>query len=168
MEPFVQRLLQRKEPAEATEEERERAMEAKDLAHRALNKIAAESARRGRGGNQNGRKPPTPAETPKEQAEPTESRGQQEPATPPPPGAAGKLKRKGSSLDWDVRVLDPKVRSGTENQNGRTEIIVNKRYPLYVERGGDLLPLHARDGRCSRSSSPARATISGSPSTTTK
>jgi hypothetical protein len=138
MEPFIQRLLQRKEPAEATDEERERAMEAKDLAHRALEKIAAESLRSGRGGRQSGRKPPTPTETPRQQTEPTESRGPQEPVTPPPATAVGKLKRKGASLDWDVRALDPRIRSATEIENGRTEIVVNKRYPLYVERDGDI------------------------------
>jgi hypothetical protein len=138
MEPYIRRLLQRKEPAEATDAERERAMEAKDLAHRALEKIAAQSARNGRGGRQNGRKPPEPAETPRERTEPTEVRGPQEPVTPPPEGAVGKLKRKGASLDWDVRALDRKIRSVTEVRNGRTEIIVNKLYPLYVERDGDL------------------------------
>ena len=139
MEPFIHRLLQKKEPAEATDEERERAMEAKDIAHRALEKITAESLRDGRGGRQAGRKPPTPTETPRQPTEPPETpRQPQEPATPPPSSAVGKLKRKGATLDWDVRALDSRIRSATEIENGRTEIIVNKKYPLYVERDGDI------------------------------
>lgn len=33
--------------------------------------------------------------------------------------------------------LDPKIRSATRDTNGRTEIIINKQYPLYIEREGD-------------------------------
>ena len=58
MEPFVRRLLKRREPGEPSDEERLRAMEAHDIAQRALEQIAADSAAQGRGGRLAGRKPP--------------------------------------------------------------------------------------------------------------
>jgi hypothetical protein len=139
MEPLVDRLLARKDPIEPSDQERERAMEARDKAHKALDKIAAESARQGAGGRLTGRKPPKPRDTVRPEPGPP-SREVQPPQaqTPPPPGAVGRLRRKGMSLDWDVRVLDPKTRSTTDHVNGRVEIIINKVFPLYVERNGDM------------------------------
>lgn len=136
MEPFVESLLKRKDPSEASDEERERAMEAKDLAHEALDRIAAESSRHGAGGGARGRKPPKRQER---RSEPRSQDGESpEPRTPPPPDAVGNLRRKGDAIDWDVRPLDPRIRSATESQNGRVEIVINNRYPLYLERKGDL------------------------------
>src|SRR5207249_1863209 len=113
MEPFITKLLQRKDPSEPSEEERLRAMEAKDLAHKALDKIA-EMARRGLSGQQRGRKSPAHREAgAKRQPSATTERKEAEARTPPPPDAVGDLRRKGMSLDWDVRALDPRVRSAT-------------------------------------------------------
>jgi hypothetical protein len=64
---------------------------------------------------------------------------ERQPKTPPPEDAVGKLARKGNGLDWDVRALDPHIRSARAVEGGRTEIVINKRYPLYRRRGGDLL-----------------------------
>lgn len=138
MVPWVESLLKRKDEAEPTDEERERAMEAKDLAHEALDRIAAETSSRGEGGARRGRKPPSRGGgegptvcSPRESTSPT-------PRTPPPPGAVGRLRRKGYAVEWDVRALDPRIRSATEEQDGRAEIVINSRYPLYRERAGDL------------------------------
>lgn len=139
MDPYVKSLLAKKELSEPSEEERLRAMEAKDIARRALERIAEEAARRGHAGSKRGRKPPSPKGGFNQPPNPESGPGQQqEPRTPPPAGAVGKLQRKGMSLDWDVRALDPKIRSATPDENGHAEIVINNRYPLYKQRNGDL------------------------------
>lgn len=70
---------------------------------------------------------------------PRESARPQRPAARHSADAVGSLLRKGASLDWDVRWLDPKIRSATEVEEGRTEIVINNQFPLYKQRGGDLL-----------------------------
>jgi hypothetical protein len=49
------------------------------------------------------------------------------------------LRRTGSNLDWDVRALDPKIRSATEHSDGRLEIVINNQFPVYKQRNGDLV-----------------------------
>lgn len=142
MQPFVDQLLRRREVNEPSDEERLRAMEARDIAHRALEKIAAESERAGLAGQLHGRKRPEPRpERGVEQVlrKELEVRVKPEPRTPPPPDAVGRLRRKGLTLDWDVRALDPKTRSATVEENGRTEIVINSQFPAYRQRSGDLL-----------------------------
>jgi hypothetical protein len=143
MQPYVDQLLRRKDENEPTDEERLRAMEAKDIAHRAIEKIAADAERRGLGGQLRGRKPPEPhpeeeAQPPREEP-PTQTHVSPEPITPPPPDAVGRLRRTGSNLDWDVRALDPKIRSATEHSDGRLEIVINNQFPVYKQRNGDLV-----------------------------
>lgn len=143
MEPFVRRLLKRRDPGEPTDEERLRAMEAHDIAQRALERIAAEATEHGRGGRLKGRKPPASRER-RDVERPVASdedrvRAEPTPKTPPPADAVGRLERRGLRLDWDVRPLDPHLRSAREIEGGRTEIVINSRYPLYRRRGGDLL-----------------------------
>lgn len=139
-EPLVKQLLRRREPSEPSDEERLRAMEAHDIAQRAVEKIAAEAMARGRGGYLHGRKPPSPRaepQPPRTDACPEERR-QPQPVTPPPDRAVGSLARRGLGLDWDVRALDPAIRSARALESGRIEIIINSRYPLYRRRSGDL------------------------------
>jgi hypothetical protein len=141
MQPYVDQLLRRKETNEPSDEERMRAMAAKDIAHRALDKIAAAAERHGRGGEFAGRKPPEPRQTPLEpvlQRQMTERLAPQA-KTPPPEGAVGRLRRKGSAVDWDVRALDAKIRSATEQTKGRVEIVINSQYPAYKLRAGDMV-----------------------------
>ena len=139
MEPFVRRLLRRREPGEPSDEERLRAMEAHDIAQRALERIAADSAARGRGGRLAGRKPSSdPQESSRTPTEGgSDEHRERQPKTPPPAGAVGKLTRRGLGLDWDVRSLDPSIRSARA-VDGRVEIVINSRFPLYRRRGGDL------------------------------
>jgi hypothetical protein len=141
MQPYVDQLLRRKEVNEPSEEERLRAMEAKDIAHRALDKIAAEAERRGLGGEVAGRKPPEPRQKRLEEVLQPQAtqRLTPQPKTPPPPDAVGRLRRTGSAVDWDVRALDSKIRSATEQTDGRIEIVINSQFPVYKLRGGDML-----------------------------
>jgi hypothetical protein len=138
MAPLVEQLLRRKETHEPSDEERMRAMEASDIARKVLERLASESSARGSGGEATGRKPPTRSNERRQKEAPSQQR-EAEPRTPPPPGAIGTLRRKGSTVDWDVRALDPHIRSASAVQNGHIEIVINSRYPLYEERRGDLL-----------------------------
>lgn len=139
MEPFVRRLLKRREPGEPSDEERLRAMEAHDIAQRALKQIAADSAAPGRGGRLAGRKSPAPQETSRTPTEGSSyEQRERQPKTPPPADAVGKLTRRGVGLDWDVRSLDPSIRSARALDGGRVEIVINSRFPLYRRRSGDL------------------------------
>ena len=141
LEPLVNQLLRRKDQGEPSDEERMRAMSARDVAARALDQIAAESAERGLGGNAAGRKPPVKRTEPllrNELVPLVEGRHERQPRTPPPADAVGTLRRKGVEVDWDVRALDPHIRSAHAVESGRTEIIINSLYPLYRMRRGDL------------------------------
>jgi hypothetical protein len=42
------------------------------------------------------------------------------------------------SLDWDVRALEPKTCSTTVVEGNRTEVVINNRFPPYLERSGDM------------------------------
>jgi hypothetical protein len=143
LDPLVKHLLRRREQGEPTEEERLRAMEARDVAQRALEALAAEAASAGRGGQNRGRKPPRlrdmGGDTEQDRSSAGPSREAPQPRTPPPANAVGKLLRRGNRLEWDVRSLDPRIRSARTIESGRSEIIINNRYPLYRQRRGDLL-----------------------------
>jgi hypothetical protein len=138
MDPVVKQLLRRRDPVEPSDAERLRAMEAYDIAQRALEKIAVDSLARGRGGRDIGRKPPTPRDEQVAPESTSQERREAQPRTQPPAGAVGDLARKGAGLDWDVRALDPRIRSDRAADAGRVEVVINSRYPLYRRRGGDL------------------------------
>lgn len=61
-----------------------------------------------------------------------------EPGPPPPPRDRAHGKRHGFGA-IRVAALDPAIRSRLVVEEGTTWIVVNSRYPLFVERGGDVL-----------------------------
>jgi hypothetical protein len=65
-----------------------------------------------------------------------------EPLTPPPEDAIGKLKRLGKMPDWEIKPLDPSIRSvwGKKDDGSRC-LVINKKYNLYEQRTGDELYL---------------------------
>jgi hypothetical protein len=136
--PYVQQLLRRREPEEPSDEERLRAMEAKDIAQQALHQLAAEALRSGLGNSAEGRKPPERRDEPTPRPERSPIETERAPRTPPPPSAVGRLTRRGRALEWDVRALDPRTRSATLTEGDRVEIVINNRYPAYRHRAGDL------------------------------
>jgi hypothetical protein len=105
LQPYVQQLLRRREPEEPSDEERLRAMEAKDLAQRALHELAADATRPGAGGDAAGRRRPEKRDEPQQRADRKDAEVDRSPRTSPPPDAVGRLTRKGRSIEWDVRVL---------------------------------------------------------------
>jgi hypothetical protein len=139
LQPYVQQLLRRREPEEPSDEERRRAMEAKDLAQRALHQLAADAMRPGTGGDGAGRKRPEKRDEGQERSDRKDADVDRSPRTPPPSDAVGQLTRKGRAIEWDVRALDQRTRSATLVEGSRVEIVINNRYPAYRQRAGDLL-----------------------------
>lgn len=77
-----------------------------------------------------------------EKEEHEKTRKKPEPLTPPPEGAIGKLKRLGKMPDWDIKPLDPTIRSDwTIKDDGHRCLVINKKYSLYEQRNGDELYL---------------------------
>jgi hypothetical protein len=138
LQPYVEQLLRRREPDEPSDQERLRAMEAKDIAEQALQHLAAETAREGRSGTATGRKPPEKQGKPRHVSEEPTHAPERSPRTPPPADAVGRLTRRGHVVEWDVRALDPHIRSATVVDNSRVDIVINSRYPAYRQRAGDL------------------------------
>jgi hypothetical protein len=139
LQPYVQQLLRRREPEEPSDEERLRAMEAKDLAQQALHQLAADAMRPGAGGDGAGRKRPEKRDETHERSDRKDADVDRSPRTPPPSDAVGQLTRKGRAIEWDVRALDQRTRSATLIEGSRVEIVINNRYPAYRQRAGDLL-----------------------------
>lgn len=64
---------------------------------------------------------------------------EQEPRTPPPaaPDTPLEARRRGFGI-IAVRPLDPRVRSMTVVEDGMRTVVINSRYPLFLERRGDV------------------------------
>jgi hypothetical protein len=57
--------------------------------------------------------------------------------TPSPPGAPPDARKRGFGIIV-VRPLDPRVRSMTALEDGVRTVVINSRYPLFIERRGDV------------------------------
>ena len=62
-----------------------------------------------------------------------------QPRTPPPTDAVGRLQRLGRMPEWELRILEPDIRSDWEVTERRRCLLINKKYCLYEERDGDDL-----------------------------
>lgn len=141
MKPYVEELLARKEEELPSDEEIERAMLARDFIFKALERLEEVYRLKGKSGTAEGQKPPTGDEG-KDVVEPREegeSRGPYEPATPPPPSAVGKRKRKAKWGDFDVRPMEESIRSIVVKEKGRNTLIINNRFPAYRASRGDIM-----------------------------
>jgi hypothetical protein len=142
LQPVIAQLLHRKDEHLPSDSERMRAMEARDIACRILAGIAADDQRLGAAGLGQGRKPRESVGHAPRQAPPDRKPAAARQArTPSPPNAVGRLPRTGNLVDWDIRPLDPKIRSAVLLEAGRAEVIINNTFPLYIHRHGDLLYL---------------------------
>jgi len=70
-----------------------------------------------------------------------ETRGPNEPATPPPPIAIGKRKRTGSFPKPVLRALHESIRYQKAEENGEKVILINNKFPVYKLRKNQL-PLY--------------------------
>ncbi|GAI27290.1 unnamed protein product [marine sediment metagenome] len=53
--------------------------------------------------------------------------------------AVGRLRRLGKMPEWELKVLEPEIRSDWGKKNGNRCLLINKKYCLYEEREGDDL-----------------------------
>lgn len=147
LKPHVEALLQQKEEETVTREEKKRVSQIRSLMIDALRLLSKYGDLTGQFGEDTGRKPREPKtvhETLKEEVNPLEreenGKGkykQQEPSTPPPEGAVGKLKRLSKMPEWEPRALDSDFRSEWGEKNGNRCLLINTNYCLYAERKGD-------------------------------
>ena len=95
----------------------------------------------GKSGGGRGRKPPevTTAQDLNKESKVIGKR--HEPRTPPPEDAIGRLRRLSKMPEWEIKVLQPEIRSEWGERNERRCLLINKKYCLYEEREGDELYL---------------------------
>jgi hypothetical protein len=141
LKPHIDNLLKIREEEKVTREDRERLAAARETMIEALEWLNKLEQLKEKFGRDIGRKPPEPASQPKPDYPTASPRKPPEPRTPPPPGAVGRLRRLGMMPPWEVRVLDPEVRSTWEEKGSTRTLIINKTYPLYEEWQGDELYL---------------------------
>jgi len=144
LKPHIEALLRQKEEETVTREEKKRVSQVRRWMIDAFKLLNKYGALYGQFGEDVGRKRPkkTEGQEPiKEAVVGKEKREykKQEPRTPPPEDAVGRLRRKGKMPEWEPRDLQPEIRSEWEEKNGNRCLLINKRYCLYEERKGDDL-----------------------------
>jgi len=142
LKPHIEALLSQREEETVTREEKKRMSQVRDMMAEAL-KLLEKYELSSRFAEERGRKSPEKkAEEGKRLQELEEERSTsstKEPRTPPPKGAIGKLKRMGRMPEWELRILEPDIRSDWGEKEGRRCLLINKKYCLYNERDGDDL-----------------------------
>ncbi|MFC2067301.1 ATP-binding protein [Chloroflexota bacterium] len=144
LKPHIEELLSHKEEETVTREEKKRIQQVRDLMIEAL-KLLDNFELSSRLGEERGRKSPetNPAERVKSVSELDEGdnsiQKKKEPRTPSPLDAVGRLKRLGRMPEWELRVLEPDIRSVWGENEGHRCLLINKKYCLFEEREGDEL-----------------------------
>lgn len=145
MQPYIDFLLSEREEEQMTENEKRR--------HREASKIWNDFMKYYLKGGlpldeadekkfDRGQKPPIPGEFTKEVEGIAIARGKYQPATPPPEEAIGKRKRLKKFLGIEARpgiIPDKTTRSELQKRDKKEIIIVNKLFPAYKKRKGDIL-----------------------------
>lgn len=145
LQPHIHDLLSQKEEETVTREERRRVQNVRDMMIEALRLLSKYEELSSRFGEDKGRKPPEikqrePEVSEREILQEQESSAKQKkPRTPPPLGAVGRLKRLGRMPEWELRVLEPSIRSVWGERETKKCLLINKKYCLYEEREGDEL-----------------------------
>lgn len=142
LKPHIEALLKQKEAETVTREEKKRVYQVRSLMIKAfelLNKALSDQF-----GEDKGRKRPKKIEGQKpikeaaREEEEEHKHKKQEPRTHAPHGAVGILKRLGKMPEWELKVLEPEIRSEWGEKNGNRCLLINKKYCLYEEREDDL------------------------------
>ncbi|MFH1031231.1 MAG: hypothetical protein V1767_01470 [Chloroflexota bacterium] len=144
LKPHIEELLSQKEEDVVTREERKRVAQAREWMIRAFTLMSKYSDMSSMLREGVGRKTPEARpgqlslQMPSEP--PTTVEKERQPRTTPPEGAIGRLRRLGKMPDWDLRILEPQIRSDWENtEDGHRRLLINKKYWLYEKREGDEL-----------------------------
>jgi hypothetical protein len=143
LKPHIDDLLKQKEEETVTREEKKRVSQVRSLMIKAfelLNKALSDQFGEGKGRKRpkkkiEGQKPIREAVMEEEK----HKYKKQEPRTPAPQDAVGRLKRLGKMPEWELKVLEPEIRSEWGEKNGNRCLLINKKYCLYEERDGDDL-----------------------------
>jgi len=141
LKPHIDDLLKQKEEA-VSREEKKRVSQVREMMIEALKLLDKYGDLSAKFGGDRGRKRPEAAEeqgTTKTQEKEEATRKKQEPRTPPPEDAVGKLKRLSKMPDWELKDLEPDIRSDWGNKEGQRCLLINRKYCLYEEREGDPL-----------------------------
>lgn len=147
LEPHIRELQAQREEDTISREEKKRVSQVRSMMIDALQKLDKYSDLTGKFGEDKGRKPPTAKVETKEETDAqnlneesvaTPER-QKKPRTMPPEGAIGRLKRLGKMPDWELRDLEPNIRSAWEEKEGRRCLLINRKYCMYEEWKGDEL-----------------------------
>jgi len=145
LKPHIQDLLSEREEDTVTREERKIVSEVRQMMIDAFKLLAQYSDFTALKEEERGRKQPqkltkeaevAKTETPQQDLE---SDKPYEPRTPPPPDALGRLRRLGRMPEWELKILQPDIRSDWGEKEGHRCLLINKKYCLYEERDGDEL-----------------------------
>ena len=146
LKPHIDDLLKHKDDETVTREERKRVSQVRRWMVEALTLLSKYGDFSGRFGEDEGRKrreqkpkDREPIKEPDLTEKDKRKYKQQEPRTPPPKDAVGRLKRLSRMPEWEVRILEPQIRSEWDVKDGNRCLIINKDYCLWRERGGDPL-----------------------------
>ena len=142
LKPHIEQLLSQREEETVTREEKKRVAEVRDMMTEAFKLLSKYSDLPSRLGEDRGRKKPEeqkPKIAPEILEEEKSTREPREPRTPPPVDAIGRLRRLGRMPDWELRILEPYIRSDWGEKEGRPCLLINKKYCLFEEREGDDL-----------------------------
>jgi len=145
LKPHIDDLLRQKEEETVTREEKKRVSQVRDMMIEALKILSKYSDLSAMFGEDIGRK--KPEKKPEDEvAGDTEAvieegmtRQERKPRTPPPVGAIGRLRRLGKMPDWELRILEPDIRSEWGEKAGQRCLIINKKFCLWEQRDGDEL-----------------------------
>lgn len=146
IQPYIDYLLKEREDEQITEDEKKRHEEASKI----WNAFMKEYLKEGKQPLQEidkqnfdrGQKLPECRQIVEEKEETLISRGEYQPATPPPEESVGRRKRLKKFLGIEARpgvIPDITVRSEIQIKNRQEVIIINKIFPAYKKRKGDTL-----------------------------
>ncbi|MGD9116573.1 MAG: ATP-binding protein [Dehalococcoidia bacterium] len=136
--PHIDDLLKQREEDTVSREERKRVSQVRVMMIEALKRLSQYDLS-GKFGGDKGRKQPENQEVARVEKESEPSSKKREPRTPPPEGAVGRLKRLSKMPEWELRDLEPDIRSDWGENQGRRCLLINRKYCLYEEREGDPL-----------------------------
>jgi len=146
LKPHIEELLSQREEETITREEKKIVQQVRDMMIEAFKLLSKYEDLSSKLAEERGRKHPEvkPEEAKiKKEKESLEEEGpsqrHKEPRTPPPEGAIGRLRRLGRMPEWELRFLEPDIRSDWGEKEGRRCLLINKNYILYRQRDGDEL-----------------------------
>jgi hypothetical protein len=140
LKPHIEDLLKQREEDTISREEKKRVSQVRRLMIEAL-KLLSKYDLSSKFGEDKGRKRPEYQETTAQdlKAEGEAPRKKREPRTPPPQDAVGRLRRLSKMPEWELRDLEPDIRSEWGEKEGRRCLLINRKYCLYEEWEGDPL-----------------------------